>query len=182
MFGCGRLARVLLVTTVVALATGLTPVAAAASRGSSEAAVPTAAPPPFSCAEQGGGSVTGMPSAVHTVRVGAHRRFDRFVISLRGPLQQFDVRPQDSSTFFLDPSGIPVTLQGTAGLRVVIHGAQAHHGFRGPTDITPGLPVLLEARQIGDFEGVVSWGLGLSRASCFRVLARPRALVVDVQH
>ncbi len=164
---------------VVTVAAALTPVIAAASGNSAVSSVGAAS---FSCKEQSGGTATGVPTPVRQARVHTNHRFDRFVLELRGPLQQFDVRPQDSSTFFLDPSGFPVTLRGSAGLLVVIRGAQAHDGFRGPTDLTPDFSVLREARQLGDFEGVVSWGLGLSHISCFRIRATHRALVVDIQH
>jgi hypothetical protein len=39
--------------------------------------------------------------------------------------------------------------------------------YTGPKRFTPGLGVLLEAVHLGDFEGQVSWGLGLSRDACF---------------
>jgi hypothetical protein len=67
---------------------------------------------------------------------------------------------------------------------VVLHGAQAHGTYTGPSDLKPtGTATLREARDIGDFEGVVSWGLGLSKPACFRAftLSGPSRLVVDVQ-
>ena len=177
MHGARRLISAFAVGGVVAMAAVLTPGAVAASGNPAARGAAS-----FSCTEKSGGTVAGFPTPLRTVRVHSNHRFDRFVIELRGPLQQFDVRPQASSTFVLDPSGLPVTLQGTAGLLLVLRGAQAHDGFRGPTDLTPGFPVLREARQLGDFEGVVSWGLGLSHTACFRVRAQHRALVVDIQH
>lgn len=177
MHGSRRLVGALLIGGLVAMAAALTPGAAAASGSPAASAAAS-----FSCTERSGGTVAGIPTPLRTVRVHSNHQFDRFVIELHGPLQQFDVRPQDSSTFVLDPSGLPVTLQGTAGLLVVMRGAQAHDGFSGPTDILPGFQVLREARQLGDFEGVVSWGLGLSHSACFRVRAQHKALVVDIQH
>lgn len=173
MPGCKGIVRLVLTASAIAAAVALDPAAAVASGP---------APPSFSCTEQSGGAVAGMPSLVRDVRVSTNHRFDRFVIALRGPLQQFDVRPQDSATFVRDPSGLPVTLQGTAGLLVVLHGAQAHDGVQPPTHLTPEFPILREALQLGDFEGVVSWGLGLSHAACFRVRAQQRRLVIDIQH
>jgi len=43
--------------------------------------------------------------------------------------------------------------------------------------------VLKEARRLGDFEGTLSWGLGLARPSCIRAFAltAPGRLVVDIQ-
>jgi hypothetical protein len=66
---------------------------------------------------------------------------------------------------------------------VTVHNAQSHGSYSGSTDLRPALKELREARQLGDFEGAVSWGLGLTRANCFRayVLTGPSRLVIDVQ-
>src|SRR5437588_9426671 len=138
MHGSRRLVRLLVVGAgaLVMAALGAVPAAA----GSPHAG---AARSSFTCAEVSGGAVSGMPSPVRDVKVRTNHRIDQFVIKLGGPLQQFDVRPQDSATFVQDPSGLPVTLEGGAGLLVVLHGAQAHGSFQGPTDLTPGFPTLL---------------------------------------
>ncbi|HYL07706.1 MAG TPA: hypothetical protein VEU76_04105, partial [Candidatus Udaeobacter sp.] len=56
--------------------------------------------------------------------------------------------------------------------------------FIGSTDlVNANFVILNEARQTQDFEGYVSWGLGLSKAACMRVftLSDPARLVVDFQ-
>jgi len=120
---------------------------------------------------------------VTDVRAAAQTGVDRFVIQLSGPVPQYEVKPQASTTFTRDPSGFRVSLEGSSGLQVTVHGAQSYGSYSGSTDLTPRLTVLREARQVGDFEGVLTWGLGLSRASCFRayVLTGPSRLVIDVQ-
>ena len=57
-----------------------------------------------------------------------------------------------------------------------------HQTFSGSQDLTPGYPALKEARQVGDFERVFSWGLGVGTPGCVRisVLSGPDRLVVDV--
>jgi hypothetical protein len=140
--------------------------------------------PPFVCAEQSGSGPTSPPTGVTDVRVGAQAGYDRFVMQFAGPVPQYDVRAQAGATFTQDASGAPVTLAGSAGLLVTVHGAQAAGSLVSPTDQRPaGTAVVLEARQVGDFEGVVHWGLGLSHATCFRAftLSGPSRLVVDVQ-
>jgi hypothetical protein len=138
------------------------------------------------CGPQSGGSVRPVPplASVATVRAGRHPGFDRFVVEFAGtgPVPRFDVRPQASPTFVQDPSGVPVTLLGRAGVLVVLHDSSLHDGFRGPSDLKPRLPLLREARAIGDFEGVVRWGLGVSRPACARVftLSAPTRLVIDL--
>ena len=118
-----------------------------------------------------------------TVRAAAQSGLDRFVIEFGGPVPQYEVKPQASARFVQDPSGQSVSLDGSAGLSVTVHNAQSHGSYSGSTDLRPALKELREARQLGDFEGVVSWGLGLTRANCFRayVLTGPSRLVIDVQ-
>jgi hypothetical protein len=86
--------------------------------------------------------------------------------------------------FVTDPRGQRVRLLGRAGLRLVLFPASGFRSYTGPRDFKPRFPQLREARQLGDFEGYVSWGLGLARPSCTRVftLRAPRRLVIDVPH
>ncbi len=140
----------------------------------------------FTCAAQSGGGAANAaaPVGVTAVRVGAQSGFDRFVIELDGPVPHFDVAPQAGATFTQDASGARVTLRGSAGLLVTLRGARSAGTYTGPADLRPaGTPALLEAGQVGDFEGVVHWGLGLSHAACFHAytLTGPSRLVVDVQ-
>ena len=78
---------------------------------------------------------------------------------------------------------MPVTMRGSAGLRIVFHGASGATSYSGPQDFIPSLPVVQEVEQLGDFEAVLSWGAGLSQASCIRTLElnNPTRLVIDVQ-
>jgi hypothetical protein len=140
--------------------------------------------PPYAC-----GSVTGGSSTVHShvtdVRVGAHATYDRFVIQFStARVPRYQITPKSSATFYLDPSDRRVQLLGTAGIKVVVHTATGAGSYFGPTDYRTGFVQLREARRIGDFEGYVSWGLGLAHQSCKRVftLAGPTRLVIDVPH
>jgi hypothetical protein len=147
---------------------------------------PTANLPAFTCTAQSGGGVSAPAPliGVTDVRAGPQSGYDRFVIQLNGPVPHYDVTPQSSATFVQDASGAPVTLAGSAGLAVRLHGAQSHGTYNGQADQHPaGTAVLREARQTGDFEGVVSWGLGLSHTACFRAftLTGPARLVIDIK-
>jgi hypothetical protein len=73
-----------------------------------------------------------------------------------------------------DPSDRPVPLQGNAFLEVVYHGAALDNlptesdpakvqRYPGPTRIAPGLPVVKEIAVSGNFENVLSFGIGLDR-------------------
>lgn len=124
------------------------------------------------------------PRGVTQVRLASQSGYDRFVIELNGPVPHYDVTPQSGATFTQSPSGLAVTLSGSAGLVVTLHGAQANGSYSGPSDLhSAGTSVIQEARQTQDFEGVVTWSLGLSQSACFRAftLTGPSRLVIDVQ-
>jgi len=151
---------------------------------------PTASPSPlpaFACATVSGGDASSRAD-VTAVRVGTASGYDRFVIEFDGPVPAFTVSSQATSAFMQDATGATLQLQGSSGVKVVVHGASGtdlngRQTFFGSTDLKPGSPVLKEARQTGDFERVFSWGLGLSQPACLRVmtLTGPDRLVVDVE-
>ena len=157
---------------------------------------PTAVPsnlPPFACSSLSGGGES-MPAPPHAVpnvtdvRVGPANGYDRFVIEFDAAVPAYSVTPQASSSFMTDPRGEILQLQGSSGVLIVVHGASGFdlsgkQTFTGSQDLTPGYPVLKEARQVSDFERVFSWGLGLSSPNCIRAftLTGPDRLVVDVQ-
>jgi len=121
---------------------------------------------------------------IDAVRTGTHTGYDRITIEFQnGQPSSIELRPQSNATFTQGASGQSVTLAGSAGLLVVIHQADEHTAYSGATDFKTNYPVLLEARQMEDFEGTVQWGLGLSKSSCYRAffLTGPTRLVIDIQ-
>ncbi|HXM71699.1 MAG TPA: hypothetical protein VN940_00575 [Candidatus Dormibacteraeota bacterium] len=136
--------------------------------------------PAFACADASGGK-TGVAGVV-AARVAPQAGYDRFVLQFDATVPSYTVKRQASPVFPAGASGQTLTLSGTSGVLVRVHSATAANTFTGPTDITHGeYPVLKEARQTEDFEGYVSWGLGLGKAACLRAftLADPARLVVD---
>jgi hypothetical protein len=128
--------------------------------------------------------LSGQLTSVGSVRAAAQTGYDRFVIDLgSSPLQQYEVRTQPTSKFTLDPKGEVVTLNGTRGVLIILYDATNHDSFAGQTDLETSLPTVKEARLVGDFEGMVSWGLGVNGPGFVRVmtLPSPNRLVVDVQ-
>jgi hypothetical protein len=139
--------------------------------------------PPFGCGTVSAGSTSGVAAPITDVRVGHHIGYDRFVMQFAGSrVPHYTVTPKSSAVFWLDPSNKRVTLRGTAGIKIALFPASGLGSFHGPTDIKTTFPQLLEARNIGDFEAVTSWGLGLRHQSCKRVftLPGPPRLVIDV--
>jgi hypothetical protein len=165
-----------------------------ATTSSSVASAPRISPPPvtpptapgsslpdFACSDASGGK-TGVANTI-TARVGEQVGYDRFVLQFDPIVPTYTVKRQDKPVF-QGASGQSVTLSGTSGVLVTVHSAQGATTFTGPTDFNHSeYLVLNEARQIQDFEGYVSWGLGLSKPACMRAftLESPARLVVDFQ-
>lgn len=138
--------------------------------------------PPFQCADASGGR-TGVANT-STARVAEQPGFDRFVLQFDPIVPTYAIKRQDKPVFPLGASGDTVTLSGTAGVLVTVHSATGATTFQGSTDLVhPEFQLIKEARQTQDFEGYVSWGIGLSRPACMRafVLDDPARLVVDFQ-
>jgi hypothetical protein len=121
------------------------------------------------------------------LRAGRQATYDRFVIQFSGALPSYDIRYVP--TLVQDGSGRPVHLAGAADLRIRLGGAAAHRpsgatSLSTPAHARPLLPALREYQLIGDFEGVVTVGLGVTEVLDFRVseLASPARLVVDIRH
>ena len=162
------------VISALALATG-----AAAISGLTQASADSL--PAFACTD-GSGGTGGGPGTVTSVRVAHHDGYDRLVIGFAtsNAVPQYTVRRQASSTFTRDASGQPVTLEGSAGIKVVVHESDIVAGA--PSEQKPTLPEIREVANIGNFERVVSYGVGLRDQACIRVfqLSGPSRLVIDV--
>jgi hypothetical protein len=125
-------------------------------------------------------------AVLHAPAVGCHSRFDRFVIRARVGTPRYDVRYV--RRIVQDGSGNPVSLLGRHRLRVLFPNARGHTS-NGTTDlianvITPRCPNLRQIKDAGDFEGVVTLGIGLRERTGFRVfrLTNPTRVVIDVAH
>jgi len=135
--------------------------------------------PPFTTTAKTSPS-SGSQARLSSAAAGCHSSYDRFVVRVgAGGKPGYDVRYV--SQIIADPSGNPVSLLGTKRLRVIIRDATAHTL---PSTITPGCSNLRQVKKAGDFEGIVSYGLGLRRKTGFRVfrLTGPTRIVIDVAH
>jgi hypothetical protein len=125
------------------------------------------------------------PPALVAVRAAGHPRFDRVVFEFRGGLSGHAVA-YTAPPILADGSGLPVAVAGDAFLAVRFSPAVAHDESGQPTTATralaPSLATLVELKQTGDFEAVVSWALGLRRRAAFTVyeLANPPRVVIDI--
>jgi hypothetical protein len=140
--------------------------------------------PPFTTAAKTAPG-SGGQAELYRIDAACHASFDRFVIRARSGTPRYDVRYV--SKIVADGSGDTVSLQGSKRLRVLVHNARAHTPSGGvllPGAKTPLCSNLRQLKLAGDFEGVVTFGLGLRRRTGFRVfrLTGPTRLVIDVAH
>ncbi|HEY8371468.1 MAG TPA: hypothetical protein VIL00_01880 [Pseudonocardiaceae bacterium] len=123
------------------------------------------------------------------IRVSRHDHFDRVVLDIRGPApQQVEVRYVEQ--LVEDGSGRSVDLQGPCSMEIVLTGLHAHDEegnltYTGPRRFRPSDTAnVREIAVLGDFEGMVTLGVGLDHCSLFRDLALgdPTRTVIDVGH
>ena len=137
----------------------------------------------LAAAPAGAQSAPETPALVD-VRAGGHTGYDRVVFEFRGPVPEHRIGYVDQ--LVEDGSGNPVSVAGAADLEVVFQGANAHEEDGSPTvsprRFSPGLTAVKEVAQLGDFEAMVSYGIGLDRRRPIEVsiLSSPSRLVIDV--
>jgi hypothetical protein len=120
------------------------------------------------------------------VRCAHHPGFDRVTFQFRGG-QPTSHSVRYVSSLTEDPSGRPLHLAGGVILQVVFQGLNAHDPDTGRSTVTstcssPGLPSLKQVAPAGDFEAVVTYGLGVAQRVPFKVLqlSNPPRLAIDL--
>lgn len=120
------------------------------------------------------------------VRAAAHEDFDRVVFEFADSRPGYRVEYVDEA--IACGSGIPVEVAGGALLRVRMQPATAHDEAGMPTfpsqEVTPGLWSILAVVQTCDFEGEVTWVVGLTEEVDFVLSTYPDPfrIVIDVAH
>jgi hypothetical protein len=115
------------------------------------------------------------------IRVAAHGAYDQAVFQFANGIPGYSAGY--AAAVPQDPKGTPVPLPGRSFLRVAFHPATtAAHA--GPGTISPYLPALLQISPAGNFEGYLSFGLGLSGRGGYRVstLTHPGRVVIEFPH
>lgn len=117
-------------------------------------------------------------TVIRDVRVGSHAGCDRVVFEFAGPMPGYAVSYVPGVS--RDGSGAPVALAGSAFLQVTLQPTSTTTHAPQPS-IRPGFAVLRQVAGAGDFEGVTSYGIGLSSQRPFLAyrLAAPNRLVID---
>ena len=112
-----------------------------------------------------------------------------FEFEKQPPGPGFDVSYQPASTAKIeDGSGNPIEVAGEAFLVVKltamtakIDGDQVTKTYTGPRRVTGPAPIE-EVVKTGDFEGVVTWVIGLDRKRPFTTASSDSVLVVEIDH
>lgn len=127
------------------------------------------------------------PVTLREVRTARNEGFDRLVLQFDGDqVPGYHVEYVDKPVIKCG-SGDPTEVAGQGWLQVRVQPAQAHQGAQvtvAERERKPGLPIVQELELTCDFEGEVTWVLGVKSPNKYRVmeLKEPTRLVVDVQH
>ena len=110
----------------------------------------------------------GPPSTLVDIRAAHYPGYDRIVFEFDGPPPRVS-RARWATDLRLDPSGLPAHVQGSAFMRVLFRDTVAHEtepparSTFGPLRRALALPNIAHVVLLGDYEGVVSVGLGLMK-------------------
>jgi len=142
----------------------------------------------FTTATTGTAAATTAPVVPTLTQVSAAHRYghDQLVFQFRGGLPaQYSARYVNQ--VIGDASGLPVNVVGSALLRVRFAPAAGHNEkgivTYGAMQRTYALPGIIQVVSAGDFESVLSFGVGLAQKAPFRMYAQPRLgqVVLDVR-
>ena len=136
--------------------------------------------PDSTCENTTGGNPENLPPFTE-VELESGGEFDRITFRFLPQSGAPDEAPLHFINFtdqlITNGEGRPVRAEGEAfvvvsfqAVGVDLSGEKPIEVYTGPKRFTPGFGVLREVVHLGDFESQVSWGLGLSRDACFRLV------------
>ena len=139
-------------------------------------------------AAAGTAAATAAPAVPTLIQVSAahHYGHDQLVFQFRGGVPA-TYSARYVSQVIRDASGLPVNVAGSALLQVRFTPAAGHNQkgivTYGAMQRTYALPEIIQVVNAGDFESVLSFGVGLARNAPFRMYAQPRLgrVVLDVK-
>lgn len=140
----------------------------------------------FSTAQKRASGTAAQTAQLWRIRTSNAGSYDRVVFDQRNGVSGYVVRYVPRVV--ADPSGLPVTMTGRYFLQVTMFSTTTTGTMAAPTYvssvISTHLPRVQQVRKVGEFEQVVTFGLGLRQYREFRVLqmTNPDRLVVDVRH
>jgi hypothetical protein len=145
---------------------------------------PARSPVPFRTAPVERGHTSRAAAELVAVQAAEREGYDRVVFTFRGAMPGYRVRYVPQVT---DQGGRRLPVAGQAFMEVAFEPARGRGPDGRPTfptgTLTPGYPALRQVRFAGDFEGQVSFGIGVAARGGFRVseLRDPPRVAVDVR-
>lgn len=134
------------------------------------------------------GAAAAAPVVPALVQISAQHYYghDTLVFQFRGGVPaKYSARYVPEVT--ADPSGLPVNVAGSALLQVTFSSAAGHNAkgivTYGPAQRTYALPELIQVVKAGDFESVLSFGVGVAQKAPFHMYAQPKLgrVVLDIK-
>lgn len=123
-------------------------------------------------------SVPAASTTLTAIRAAHHPGFDRLVFEFTGRLPA-ERSARYVSTVFADPSGKVVPVSGSARLLVRFFASGVHAGLNQRSYALPGL---LHVMKAGNFESVLTYGVGVARKEPIHLftLTSPSRVVIDI--
>lgn len=136
------------------------------------------------------------PAVLSSVRIGNDGTFDRVVFEFVGdtvPGATLIGPAANGGTVQSDPGDQPIAIAGASVVTVRMEPAIATYAasnpteplYAGPTTFSPTSTAnVVQVTEIGDFESVLQWSIGLKSGTAVtvQVLTNPTRVVVDVPH
>ena len=129
-------------------------------------------------------AATATAARLVAVRAAHHPGFDRIVFEFSGPSPSRQ-HVRYVNRLIADPSGRPIPIAGRAILAASFFPATAQGGaasVTAPERAAFALPNVMTVVRAGDFESVLSYGIGLAKRTTFHVftLTNPSRVVIDI--
>lgn len=129
-------------------------------------------------------AATATASRLVAVRAAHHPGYDRIVFEFSGPAPSRQ-HVRYVNRLIADPSGRPIPIAGRAILAASFFPATAQGGaasVTAPERAAFALPNVMTVVRAGDFESVLSYGIGLAKRTTFHVftLTNPSRVVIDI--
>ena len=170
----------------------LAPAAEPSGSGSAEptdSETPSGGLPAFVCDLPITGAASIGLAHLADVRVGTHPGYDRIVFEfIEDGTPEFRIEVAEPP-FTRDPSDMPMAVNGSAFLQIILNGGtkvgdDGSPTYTGPTEFGPGFDQLVDLIERGDFEAINNWYVGMAGEGCLRafVLSDPSRIVIDLEH
>ena len=129
-------------------------------------------------------AATATASRLVAVRAAHHPGYDRIVFEFSGPSPSRQ-HVRYVNRLVADPSGRPIPIAGRAILAASFFPATARGAaasVTAPGRVAFALPNVMTVVRAGDFESVLSYGIGLAKRTSFHVftLTNPSRVVIDI--